>query len=82
MGVLTVVVSRGRVLLGFLMLSMSMMVGGLQVMVGGGVMSGRSLVMMFNRCVFVLLWHDPYPQVSVELERIFGCNVAGPGWHV
>jgi hypothetical protein len=56
-GVLTMLVSRGRMLLGLLVLAISMMMGRLKVMVGGRVMAGRGLVMMVNRRMFVLFWH-------------------------
>jgi hypothetical protein len=56
-GVLTMLVSRGRMLLGLFVLARSMVVGRLKVMVAGGVMAGRSLVVMVNRRMFVLFWH-------------------------
>jgi hypothetical protein len=56
-GVLTMLVSCGRMLLGLFMLAVSMMVGRLKVIVGGRLMAGRGLVMMVNRRVFVLFWH-------------------------
>jgi hypothetical protein len=56
-GVLTMLVSCGRVLLGLLVLAVSMVMGGLKVVVRGGVVTGRGLVMMLNRRVFVLFGH-------------------------
>jgi hypothetical protein len=54
---LTVVVSRCRVFLGFLVLPVRVMVGCLQVMVRSGVMVCGGLPVMLDRRVFGLLCH-------------------------
>jgi hypothetical protein len=54
---LTVVVSRRRVLLGLLVLPVGVMVGRLQVMVRGGVMVCGGLSVMLDRRVLGLLCH-------------------------
>ena len=54
---LTVVVSRRRVLLGLLVLPVGVMVGRLQVMVRGGVMMCGRLPVMLDGRVFGLLCH-------------------------
>jgi hypothetical protein len=56
-GVLTMLTRCEGVFLGFLMLAMRMVVRGLKVMVRGGVMAGRGLVMMLNRRMFVWFGH-------------------------
>jgi hypothetical protein len=61
-GVLAMLMSSGRVLLGLLMLAISMMVGGLEVVMGGCVMAGRGQVMMLNRPSVLL-------RRKVELEK-------------
>jgi hypothetical protein len=55
--VLTMLVSRRGMLLGFLMLPMRVMVGRLQVVVCGGVMVCGGLMVMIHGRVFGLLWH-------------------------
>jgi hypothetical protein len=85
-GVLTMLVSRGRMLLGFIMLAMRVVVRGLEMVVRGRVMASRSLVMMLNRRVFVLFGHGGLLlQRKVEgLETTVVCmefghiRVAGP----
>jgi hypothetical protein len=54
---LAVFVSRRRVLLGLLVLSVGVMVGCLQVMVRGGMMVCGGLPVMLDRRVFGLLCH-------------------------
>jgi hypothetical protein len=54
---LTVLVSRRRVFLGLLVLTVGVMVGCLQVMVRGGVMVCGGLSVMLDRRVFGLLCH-------------------------
>jgi hypothetical protein len=69
-GVLAMLMSSGRVLLGLLMLAIGMMVGGLEVVMGGCVMAGRGQVMMLNRPMFVLFWHGcVLLRRKVELEK-------------
>jgi hypothetical protein len=58
LAMLTMVVSRRRVLLRFLMLPVGMMVGRLQVMVCGRMMVSGSLMMMLNGWVLGLLCHS------------------------
>jgi len=55
--VLTMMVSRCRMLFGFLVLPVGMMVGRLQVMVCGRVMVRGGLMVMLDRRVFGLLCH-------------------------
>jgi hypothetical protein len=50
-------VSCRRVLLGLLMLTMRVVVGGLEVVVGSRVVTGGGLVMMLYRCVFGVFGH-------------------------
>jgi hypothetical protein len=56
--VLTVMVSRRRMLLGLVVLPMRVMMGRLQVMVCGGVMVRGGLMMMLHGRVFLWLCHD------------------------
>jgi hypothetical protein len=56
-GVLTMFVSRRRVLLGLLVLAMRVVVGSLEVVVSGRVMAGGGLVMMLHRGVFGVFGH-------------------------
>jgi hypothetical protein len=59
MALLTMLMSRRRVLLGLLVLPVGVMVGRLQVMVCGGVVVCSGLPMMLNGRVFLLLCHGP-----------------------
>ena len=57
MPMLTVLVSRGRVFLGLLVLPMGVVVGGLEVVVGGRVMARGGLVVVLHGWVLVLFGH-------------------------
>jgi hypothetical protein len=58
--VLAVLVGRGGVLLGLLMLAVAVVVGRLEVVVGGRVVTGGRLVVMLHRRVLVLFGHDAF----------------------
>jgi hypothetical protein len=58
MSLLTVFVSRRRVLLRLVMLPMNVVMGSLKVVVGGGMMACGRVVMMLHGRVFALLGHD------------------------
>jgi hypothetical protein len=68
---LTMVVSRRRVLLGFFMLSVLMMVCCHQVMVRGGMMVCGGLPVMLDRRMFGLFCH------GLVLPLGFGCGMMG-----
>ena len=57
MSLLAVFVGRRGVLLRLVMLAVFVVVGGLQMVVGGGLVLGGGLVMVFSRSVLVLAGH-------------------------
>jgi hypothetical protein len=59
-GVVAVLVGGGRVLLGLLVLPVSVVVGGLQVVVCRRVMAGGGVEMMLDRRVLMLFGHGAY----------------------
>jgi hypothetical protein len=59
---LAVLVGRGGVLLGLLMLAVGMVMGRLEVVVGGRVVAGGRLVVMFHRRVLVVFGHDAFSE--------------------
>ncbi len=56
-GMLAMLVCRGRVLLGVVVLTMFVMMGGLKMMMGGCVMMGRRLVMVLGRGMLLTFRH-------------------------
>jgi hypothetical protein len=55
--VFAVIVGGGCVLFGLLVLSVGVVVSGLEVVVGGRMVMGGCLVVMLDRCVLLLLCH-------------------------
>jgi hypothetical protein len=61
MSLLALLMSAGRMLLGFIVLARFMMVGGLIMMMGGGVVAGRRFMVVLRRRVFALVGHNCSP---------------------
>jgi hypothetical protein len=59
--ILAMVVSRGRVLLGFLMVAVIVVMGRLPVVMCSRLMLRRGTVMVFARRVFLFLGHGNFP---------------------
>jgi hypothetical protein len=57
MSLLTMVVGARGMLLGYIVLARFVMMGGLIMVMGGGVMAGRRLMVVFRRRVFALVGH-------------------------
>ncbi len=69
MPLLAVLVCRGGVLLRLVVLALLMMVGRLQVMVGGGLVLRRRLMVVLARGMLGVAGHDCHPRLESRTTR-------------